>query len=95
MFRVRIEERVRQLLENDLDRGAHEAIGRPLGRRGVVLDARRDRRPALAREHDFGARLDRRLDHVLLRGARWVLLSGAMLIDRTCGVTKRPHDVVR
>lgn len=69
---------------------SNEAVGGLLGRRTIGLDARHDRRPALAGEHDCRARQDRpRLDLVLQQGARRLLASGGVLLVRTGGLRGR------
>jgi len=59
VLRVRVEERVVEVVEDNLHRGSHVAVGGLLGRRSIGLDAGRNHGASLARELDLGARQQR------------------------------------
>ena len=89
-----VEELVWQVVENDLNRGANEAVSGLLGPRSIVLDARGNGRTGLAREHDVSASFERSFDQVIERRALGLPLSSGQVAAVTCGGGKRVHSVL-
>ena len=91
MLRMRVEESLVEVVEDNVHSGAHVAVGGRIGRRSIGLDAGRDHGSTLVRELDLSARQQRSLDLVLLQGALGVRLSGGQVATGTCGGAKRLH----